>query len=443
MERYRVVEEGAAEGGFGRIDKAEDIELARSVALKHLDPLFSGDLDARDIDRFRREARTLAALSHPNIPAIYDVRFNEDDQKFTIIFEWIEGVTVRDFLTERGTMDLDQVGRWFPQICSALAHAHSAGITHRDVKPSNLIITPNLETCYLVDFGIALRETDLQRLTDSSPVGTAGYMSPEQEEGLEVGSESDVFSLGVVLYECLAGRRPDLGGYRPLTGLNESIPPAFDDVVRDSLADRSVRIADVSTFSHRVSEALRPNPSLPDILANGSLHELRTVLSEMDPNRYGEMTVAQRMLVVSRVRSVIDSGIDHMASAVASLLAELVRLAHRGRTEDYEYVIAKGLHYGFEYPYGEAWHGDTKLRDALNRVALHSDGRAHGTVSDKFLAHLGDDPWSEPRESWYYHSCRILFQNLLANPHCPEDHAERLGEALTAVEELVRRERET
>ena len=156
---YRIIEEGAGEGGFGRVDKAEHIELERLVALKHLDPLFKDNPTPQDIERFRREAKTLAKFSHPNIPAIYDIKFDQKAGAFTIIFEWIEGPTVRQFLMDRGTMSVDQVRRWFPQVCSALTQSHERGIIHRDVKPSNLILTPNLETCYLVDFGIALEQS--------------------------------------------------------------------------------------------------------------------------------------------------------------------------------------------------------------------------------------------------------------------------------------------
>jgi serine/threonine protein kinase len=122
--RYEIVEASAGEGGFGRVDRAFDTTLERPVAIKTLDPLFKTSPSNDDIERFRREAKSLAQLSHPSIPAIYDVQFSPGTNEFRIIFEWIEGNTLRHHLQDRGVMTLSEARELFSTMCSALDHAH-------------------------------------------------------------------------------------------------------------------------------------------------------------------------------------------------------------------------------------------------------------------------------------------------------------------------------
>jgi serine/threonine-protein kinase len=184
--RFSIIEALAGQGGFGKISKAKDTELERMVAIKTLDPLFKTAPTEKDKERFRREAKTLASLSHPSIPAIYDVQFSDPTGEFRIVFEWIEGHTFSQILRDTGLITLTDAEKWFVAICSALTHAHSRGVIHRDIKPSNIIISSTSGTAYLVDFGIALAKSDLDRLTSGSVIGTPGYMSPEQEKGEEL-----------------------------------------------------------------------------------------------------------------------------------------------------------------------------------------------------------------------------------------------------------------
>src|SRR5687767_1711030 len=136
-ERYQIIEAIAGAGGFGRVAKAMDNDLERQVAIKILDPLFKEKPSEPDKERFRREAKTLASLSYPTIPAIYDVRFDDENHDFKIVFEWIEGTTVRQLLMDKGPVSLEVVRQWFRDICGALSHAHTKGVIHRDIKPSN------------------------------------------------------------------------------------------------------------------------------------------------------------------------------------------------------------------------------------------------------------------------------------------------------------------
>ena len=181
MERFSFQPCLHGAGGFAKVIKGRDNALERDIAVKVLDPLVTQFSEA-DQERFRREARILAKLSHPNIPAIYDVDFS--DGHFMIIYQFIDGQTLREIINDSGPVQISTARTWFHQIASALEHAHGLGITHRDIKPENIIITPNRESAYLVDFGIAITAEDGKKLTKSGFVmGTPGYMSPEQQAG--------------------------------------------------------------------------------------------------------------------------------------------------------------------------------------------------------------------------------------------------------------------
>lgn len=183
-------------GGMGEVWKAHDPRLNRDVAIKVLAAQFS--------DRFEREAKAIAALNHPNICQIYDVGTNY------LVMEFIEGTPLH------GPLPLDQAFRYAVQICDALGAAHKKNITHRDLKPGNILVTAS--GVKLLDFGLAKigtvsapapdSATQTMDLTEAGTVlGTAAYMSPEQAKGEEVDARSDIFSFGLVLYEMLSGRR--------------------------------------------------------------------------------------------------------------------------------------------------------------------------------------------------------------------------------------------
>src|SRR5271157_1603899 len=224
MERFSFQTSLHGSGGYGKVIWGRDNTLDRDIAVKVLSPLLTTEFGGPDQERFKREARILAKMSHPNIPAIYDVDF--EDGKFLIIFQFIEGRTLREIISDTGAVPITQARLWFHQLASALDYAHKLGIIHRDIKPENIIVTPNKEAAYLVDFGIAISAEDGKKLTKSGfVVGTPGYMSPEQHAGEPVVERTDVYSLGVTLYETLAGHPLRHGAYEPLSNLNETIPP--------------------------------------------------------------------------------------------------------------------------------------------------------------------------------------------------------------------------
>jgi eukaryotic-like serine/threonine-protein kinase len=203
-DRYRL-EALIGEGGFGRVYRAFDTWLERAVAVKI--PRVDRPVTGGEVDQCRIEARKVARLRHPNIVPVHDV--GREGSNCFIVGEWIEGtnlaVRIRD-----DRPDHRESARIVAEIADALAHAHQAGFVHRDIKPANILIDPQ-GRAYLTDFGIAVVEEDLLR--DVAAAGTLPYMAPEQlGEGVGlVDHRADLYSLGVVLYELLIGRRPFRG----------------------------------------------------------------------------------------------------------------------------------------------------------------------------------------------------------------------------------------
>jgi serine/threonine protein kinase len=435
--RYRIEVKVAGHGGFGVIDKAWDNALERWLAIKTLDPLFKHSPSEEDKERFKREAKTLASLTHPNIPAVYDVVFPTAGNEFKILFQWIDGTTARDYLKNKGLLSLDQVRKWFGNISSALNHAHALQIIHRDVKPSNLIITNDLESCYLVDFGIALRASDISRLTGGTPIGTPGYMSPEQERGEELTPSSDIFSLGVVLYECLAGSKPTIGQYLPLNTINEAIPSTIDELIRRCLQDKTTRLQSATEFFDQLRSALRPRANFSFLLSQGSLADVHLSLTRMSPDEYINLPLGQRILILTRLKDMIRVNAAHMRNPTASLLSEMVRLSYRAPTNDYEYIIENALNYGYEVEYSEQWKGNISIRNALNNISLVCHSNSHRLISSKVIDFWIDIARVEGKEPWYTHDLRILLQNLLANDQCTDDFCASIADKLEVLNKLT------
>lgn len=203
--RYEIVEK-IGSGGMGVVWKAKDKILDRHVALKILRPEMSED--QAFVQRFRQEAKAAASLSHSNIVNIYDV--GQDRGLHYIVMELVEGQTLRDKLNEAGRLSVDEAVNIAIQICLGLAHAHACGIIHRDIKPQNILIT-NTGQVKVADFGIARALGSASNTGKSIVVGSASYLSPEQVTNQAVTAASDLYSLGVVLYEMVTGELPYTG----------------------------------------------------------------------------------------------------------------------------------------------------------------------------------------------------------------------------------------
>ena len=199
--RYTVVRKLGA-GGMANVYLAEDQELGRRVAIKILNDRHAND--EQFVERFRREAKNAAALSHPNIVSIYDR--GEAEGTYYIAMEYLDGRTLKELIVARGPAPLTVAVEYARQILSALRFAHRHGIVHRDIKPHNVLVDAEGRV-KVTDFGIARAGTS-QMTEAGSIVGTAQYLSPEQARGINVDQRSDVYSLGIVLYELLTGSVP-------------------------------------------------------------------------------------------------------------------------------------------------------------------------------------------------------------------------------------------
>ncbi|MFT5223165.1 MAG: serine/threonine protein kinase, partial [Glaciecola sp.] len=205
--RY-VLEEPIARGGVAVVWRAYDERLGRSVAVKILLPHVA--TDAVTTERFRREMVTAAAVAHPNVVSIYDT--GQIGDMIFLVMEHVDGPSLKDVLRELGPLDPIVTAALGEQVASALAEAHATGLVHRDVKPANILLTSQ-GVVKVTDFGIATAVDDDQpTLTaEGKVVGTAAYLSPEQLQGRTADPRVDVYSLGIVLYECLVGRPPFQG----------------------------------------------------------------------------------------------------------------------------------------------------------------------------------------------------------------------------------------
>ncbi len=203
--RYRILSR-VGEGGMAEVYRARDSVLNRIVAIKVLRPQFASDEEF--VERFRREAQAAASLSHPNIVSIYDV--GQDGDRYYIVMEYVSGRSLKDVIREHGSLPPEKAAWIALQILAALEHAHENNIVHRDIKPHNILVTADGRV-KVTDFGIA-RATSTSALTETGTIiGTVNYFSPEQAKGDTVGVGSDIYSLGIVLYEMLTGRVPFRG----------------------------------------------------------------------------------------------------------------------------------------------------------------------------------------------------------------------------------------
>jgi beta-lactam-binding protein with PASTA domain/tRNA A-37 threonylcarbamoyl transferase component Bud32 len=246
LNRYKLIEKLGG-GGMSVVWKAYDLVLDRNVALKVLRPEMSEDEEF--IRRFRREAQSVASLSHPNIVNIYDV--GEDRGLYFIVMELIEGETLRDKLKREGALDTTEALEIASQICEALSHAHNRRIIHRDIKPQNILLTKNGHV-KVADFGIARALGAISTTSRDLVVGSAPYLSPEQAKNGVVSNRSDIYSLGVVLFEMLTGKQPFAGDSPVAVALQhvQSEPPPIRKV-KPSLPERVANV---------VTKALKKNP---------------------------------------------------------------------------------------------------------------------------------------------------------------------------------------
>jgi serine/threonine-protein kinase len=267
--RFEIVEL-IGKGGMSSVFKAHDRLLDRIVAIKVLHPHFTEDEEY--VERFRREARSVAQLSHPNIVTVIDR--GEDEGRQYIVFEYVEGENLKQLLERTGPMPVRDALIMALQMARALSFAHGRGLIHRDVKPQNVLLNPDGQA-KMTDFGIA-RSMDVQGVTITGTVlGTSEYIAPEQARGNQVDAQTDVYSLGVVLYELLTGGVPYDGDNFVTVALrhvNEPVPSVLEH--RPEVPPR---------LALAIERAMAKSPSERYESMDDFVNELETNLAELDP----------------------------------------------------------------------------------------------------------------------------------------------------------------
>jgi serine/threonine protein kinase len=271
--KYRIIEE-IGQGGMGIVYKAEDLKLKRFVALKFLPPHLMDSPELKD--RFLVEAQAAAALSHPNICVIYEV--GESGEHLYIAMEFVEGKTLREKL-KKGPLPAAEAMALTSQVAAGLVEAHSKGIIHRDIKSANIMVTTKGQA-KVMDFGLAKLQGGSSLTRSQTTLGTVAYMSPEQARGGELDARTDIWSLGVVLYEMLTGKMPFGGDHDQAViysilhdepeALNKAcadLPGGLDEVVGHALAkkpaDRYQTMEEFGADLDAVAEGFKPIKAKP------------------------------------------------------------------------------------------------------------------------------------------------------------------------------------
>ncbi|MDF2722572.1 MAG: serine/threonine protein kinase [Paenibacillus sp.] len=269
--RYEILDRIGG-GGMALVYKGHDQLLNRKVAVKVLRQQYVNDEEF--IRRFRREAQAAASLSHPNVVSIYDV--GQEDEIHYIVMEYVEGKTLNDLIKERAPLPVEESIRIAGQICDALDHAHLNQIIHRDIKPHNILIGKSGRV-KVTDFGIA-RAADSSQITQTgSVVGSVHYFSPEHAKGTMTGAQSDLYSLGIVLYQMLTGQLPFLG--------ESPISVALKHLQEDVQEPRKVNPLIPQSVENIILKSMRKKPEERYRSAKEMMHDFETCLN---PDRRNE-----------------------------------------------------------------------------------------------------------------------------------------------------------
>ena len=361
ISHYKILEKLGG-GGMGVVYKAQDTNLDRTVALKFLPPHMLSDKEAEQ--RFISEAKAASSLDHPNICTIHDINKTEDDQ-FYIVMGYYTGETLKKKLGAE-PLQIDTAINYAAQIAAGLVRAHEAGIVHRDIKPANIMITDRNEV-KILDFGLAKTSGEPSITKLGSTVGTVSYMSPEQTKGEEVDHRSDIWSLGVLLYQMLSGSLPFLGDYEQAviySILNEepallnSLPAELEKILSKSLQknpnDRynnlNEMLDDLNKLNradlHQTTDDKPGRKRKPQVFIVSSIVAL--ILAFMlvyflfiNDSESGGSSVERKMIVVLPFENLSSSEDDYFADGITeeitSRLSEIKQLGVIGRTSATQY----------------------------------------------------------------------------------------------------------
>ncbi len=267
--RYEITELIGV-GGMADVYKATDILEDRVVAVKILKNEFANNEEF--VRRFRNESKAIAVLSHPNIVKIYDVGFTDKIQ--FIVMEYIDGITLKEFMEQQGVIKWKDCIHFITQILRALQHAHDRGIVHRDIKPQNIMLFPD-GTIKVMDFGIARFAREEGKTISDKAIGSVHYISPEQARGDVTDEKSDIYSVGVMMYEMLTGVKPFDGDNpvsvalmhmqneaRPLRAVNDSVPEGLEEIVMRAMQKEASKRYQSASEMIKDIEEFKKNPSI-------------------------------------------------------------------------------------------------------------------------------------------------------------------------------------
>jgi serine/threonine protein kinase len=339
--RYRLLKV-LGEGGMGAVYLAHDTELDRKVALKL--PHFVGGKSKDQGERFRREARLAATLSHPNICRIFDI--GEHDAQMYLTMEYIEGKTLNDVIKAKGAIEPRTAVNLVKRIASAVQVAHAQGIIHRDLKPANIMIKKDRDFV-IMDFGLARRveQEEVQLTATGAVLGTPAYMAPEQLRGENnaVGPQSDVYSLGIILYELLTGQRPFQGSLPQIyaqvlstdsvfpSSVKSGLDTALDEICRKATsADTGMRYRTAEEFAKALGGYLAGQSQAPiDSFASApSIAAINAPFASYQP------TIKKPKSVLTTYRKPIAIGAMVGLAALLFLGAFLFRRSSTGTVDD-------------------------------------------------------------------------------------------------------------
>lgn len=293
---YEIIEQVGA-GGMATVYKAWQRSMHRIVAIKVLPRLLG--LDAVFVARFDREARTIASLEHARILPVYD--YGNEGGVFYIVMRYLDSGTLAERI-EAGPIPLAEVSRIISQIAEGLDYAHRRGVVHRDIKPSNIMLDDS-EDIYITDFGLAKPINGDNQITGSTVVGSPAYMSPEQGEGKELDARSDIYSLGIVLYEMVVGETP-FDATTPMalvmmhvnepppppTSINPDIPTAVEDIIFKAIAkDPAERFQTAKEMAQALSRVV--SQQVVDVIPPGGLKPAARVSSVRTGSAGGSATM--------------------------------------------------------------------------------------------------------------------------------------------------------
>jgi serine/threonine-protein kinase len=285
--KYRILEE-IGRGGMGIVYRAEDIKLKRTVALKFLPHQWTADAAARE--RLIHEAQAASALDHPNICTIYEIEETEDGRMY-ISMAFYEGESLRDRI-KREPLKAEEAVDIAIQIAQGMANAHQAGIVHRDIKPANILLT-KAGAAKIVDFGLAKLADQVKLTREGTTIGTVAYMSPEQARGDAVDQRTDIWSLGVVLYEMLSGKLPFKGDHEQ--SLIHSILKTDPEPITKFRKDLPAGLAQI------IAKTLAKNPAARYPTMNELVEDLKAVAEGLKPLRARAGFLRGRILGIRKI----------------------------------------------------------------------------------------------------------------------------------------------